>query len=157
MSYAERREAILEVLCIRRHDTYRNLAFEFQVSRETIRQDIAVLMCSYPIETVRGRYGGGVKIADGFYLYRKKLTARQGGPAGEIRRQSWRGMADAGCNHLHTDYEQEPILLFFKVQCFNAQGANWRRILSIVARSSPVSCALNFTSSAACRAVSFLR
>ena len=77
MSYAERREAILEVLCIRRHDTYRNLAFEFQVSRETIRQDIAVLMCSYPIETVRGRYGGGVKIADGFYLYRKKLTARQ--------------------------------------------------------------------------------
>ena len=77
MSYAERREAILEVLCIRRHDTYRNLAFEFQVSRETIRQDIAVLMCSYPIETVRGRHGGGVKIADGFYLYRKKLTARQ--------------------------------------------------------------------------------
>ena len=71
MNYAERREAILEVLCIRRHDTYRNLAFEFQVSRETIRQDIAVLMCSYPIETVRGRYGGGIKIADGFYLYRK--------------------------------------------------------------------------------------
>ena len=34
-------------------------------------------MCSYPIETVRGRHGGGVKIADGFYLYRKKLTARQ--------------------------------------------------------------------------------
>ena len=77
MNYAERREAILEVLCIRRHDTYRNLAFEFQVSRETIRQDIAVLMCSYPIETVRGRHGGGIKIADGFYLYRKKLTARQ--------------------------------------------------------------------------------
>ncbi len=25
MSYAERREAILEVLCIRRHDTYRSL------------------------------------------------------------------------------------------------------------------------------------
>ena len=77
MNYAERREAILEVLCIRRHDTYRNLAFEFQVSRETIRQDIAVIMCSYPIETARGRHGGGVKIADGFYLYRKKLTARQ--------------------------------------------------------------------------------
>lgn len=73
------------------------------------------------------------------------------------RRQSWRGMADAGCNHLHTDYEQEPVLLFFKVQWVNAQGANWRRILSIVARSSPVSSALNFTSSAACRAVSFLR
>ena len=37
---AEQREAILEVLCIRRHDTYRNLAFEFQVSRETIRQPL---------------------------------------------------------------------------------------------------------------------
>ncbi len=77
MGYSERREAILEVLCIRRHDTYRNLAFEFQVSRETIRQDIAILTCSYPIETVRGRYGGGVRVADGFYLCRRKLTARQ--------------------------------------------------------------------------------
>ena len=77
MSYAERREAILEVLCIRRYDTYRNLAFEFHVSREIIWQDIAVLICSCPIETVRGRYGGGVKVADGFYLYRRKLTARQ--------------------------------------------------------------------------------
>lgn len=38
-----------------------------------------------------------------------------------------------------------------------AQGANWWRILSSVARSSPVSCALNLTSSAACLAVSFLR
>ena len=32
------------------------------------------------------------------------------------RRQSWRGMADAGCNRLHTDYEQEFVLLFFKIQ-----------------------------------------
>ncbi|WP_251491048.1 HTH domain-containing protein [Otoolea muris] len=77
MSYAERREAILEVLCIRRHETYRNLAFEFHVSRETIRHDIAALMCLYPIETVRGRYGGGVKLAEGFDPYRRKLTARQ--------------------------------------------------------------------------------
>ena len=87
MNYAERREAILEVLCIRRRDTYRNLAFEFHVSRETIRQDIAALMCSYPIETVRGRYGGGVKIADGFYLYRKKLTARQAALLGKLSAQ----------------------------------------------------------------------
>ena len=76
MSYAERREAILEVLCIRRHDTYRNLAFEFQVSRETIRQDIAVLMCSYPIETFRG-YGGGVRVANGYYLHHRTLNPRQ--------------------------------------------------------------------------------
>ncbi len=91
MNYAERREAILEVLCIRRHDTYRNLAFEFQVSRETIRQDIAVLMCSYPIETVRGRHGGGIKIADGFYLYRKKTDSTAGCAACEIKRPACRG------------------------------------------------------------------
>lgn len=44
-------------------------------------------------------------------------------------------------------------------RCFGsyAQGANWWRILSSVARSSPVSCALNLTSSVACRAVNFLR
>ena len=54
----ERRQKILEVLCLRRHDTYRNLAHEFNVSTGTIRRDIVVLTCSYPIETVRGNYGG---------------------------------------------------------------------------------------------------
>ena len=43
MSYAERREAILEVLCIRRHDTYRNLAFEFQVSRERTAMPVSLV------------------------------------------------------------------------------------------------------------------
>ena len=59
-SPSERRQELLEVLCRRRHDTYDNLAFEFNVSRRTIRRDIAILMCSYPIETSRG-YGGGVR------------------------------------------------------------------------------------------------
>ncbi len=36
----ERRQKILEVLCLRRHDTYRNLAHEFNVSTGTIRRDI---------------------------------------------------------------------------------------------------------------------
>ena len=39
----ERRQKILEVLCLRRHDTYRNLAHEFNVSTGTIRRDIVVL------------------------------------------------------------------------------------------------------------------
>nr|WP_300805233.1 DeoR family transcriptional regulator [uncultured Acetatifactor sp.] len=76
MSAAERRQRLLEVLCLRRRDTYNNLAYEFAVSKETIRHDILVLMCSYPIETVRGRYGG-VRIADGYYLYRKSLNPAQ--------------------------------------------------------------------------------
>lgn len=77
MSPHERRQQLLEVLCQRRHDTYDNLAREFNVSKMTIRRDITWLMCSYPIETVCGRYGGGVKMADGYYLRRKILTQRQ--------------------------------------------------------------------------------
>ena len=67
MSPDERRQELLEVLCLRRKDTYDNLAFEFKVSRRTICRDIAVLMCSYPIETFRGRYDGGVRAMDGYY------------------------------------------------------------------------------------------
>ena len=53
MSPSERRQKLIEVLCCRRHDTYYNLAFEFNVSTRTICRDIAALMCSYPLETVR--------------------------------------------------------------------------------------------------------
>lgn len=59
------------MLCRQRHTTCDNLANEFKVSERTIRRDIAVLMCSYPIETVCGGHGGGVRIADGFYLTRQ--------------------------------------------------------------------------------------
>lgn len=34
----ERRKEIIEVLCKRRHDTMKNLAFEFGVSDRTIRE-----------------------------------------------------------------------------------------------------------------------
>lgn len=64
------------MLCRRRHDTYDNLAFELKVSKRTIRRDIAALMCSYPIETISGR-GGGVKVADGYYLHHKTLNRKQ--------------------------------------------------------------------------------
>ena len=82
MTPVERRQKLLEVLCVRRHDTCDNLAHEFHVSNATIRRDIAVLMCSYPIETICGRYGGGVRVAEGYYLnYKpskhKGLTPKQ--------------------------------------------------------------------------------
>ena len=38
----ERRQKILEVLCLRRHDTYGNLAHEFNVSTGTIRRDSGI-------------------------------------------------------------------------------------------------------------------
>ena len=39
----ERRRAIMEVLCVRRHETRGNLAFEFGVSKRTIECDIQSL------------------------------------------------------------------------------------------------------------------
>lgn len=82
MSLAERRQELLEVLCRRRHDTYDNLARDFNVSKMTIRRDVAALMCSYPIETVHGGRHGCVKVMDGFYLHhqnrdQKALNAEQ--------------------------------------------------------------------------------
>lgn len=59
---SERRQRLLEVLCLRRQDTYENLVREFNVSKMTIRRDVMVLTCSYPVETVSGRYGG-VRVA----------------------------------------------------------------------------------------------
>lgn len=70
----ERRQKLLEVLCQRRHDTYANLAHEFDVSVETIRRDITYLTCSYPVETVSGGHNGGVRVAEWFHLDRRSLT-----------------------------------------------------------------------------------
>lgn len=73
----ERRQKILEILCVRRQETMENLAQEFNVTTRTIRTDIEELTLAHPIETVRGRYGGGVMVADGYYLGRKYLKPDQ--------------------------------------------------------------------------------
>jgi predicted DNA-binding transcriptional regulator YafY len=61
----------LNIIC-----TYRNLAHEFNVSTGTIRRDIVVLTCSYPIETVKGSHGG-VRVAEWFHLDRRMLNAEE--------------------------------------------------------------------------------
>ena len=76
MRPTERRQAILEVLCQRRHQTIQNLASEFGVSMRTVRYDVEALSLSYPIETVCGRYGGGVKLAD-WYHPRKAILSQE--------------------------------------------------------------------------------
>ena len=76
MTAIDRRNAIIEVLCERRRENLKNLAFEFGVSRRTIANDILELTRSYPIETYRGN-GGCVKIADGYYPGRKYLKPKQ--------------------------------------------------------------------------------
>jgi len=70
----ERRMEIIEALCRRRQDTMANLAAEFGVSVRTIKNDIDILSLSYPIETIRGRYGGGVRVADGYCCMLKRCA-----------------------------------------------------------------------------------
>ena len=76
MTAIERREAILDALCVRRQEQISNLAEEFGVNERTIRRDLLELGCSYPIETTRGN-GGGVKIADWYHRDRRYLSPEQ--------------------------------------------------------------------------------
>ena len=77
MSANERRERLVELLCLRRRDTIGNLAAELGVNERTIRRDIEALTLSYPIETVCGRYGGGVRMADWYSQTRRRLSPSQ--------------------------------------------------------------------------------
>ncbi|MGN0542244.1 MAG: HTH domain-containing protein [Acutalibacteraceae bacterium] len=76
-SALERREVILEILSYRRFETMNNLACELNVSRRTIQNDIVELSSFAPLYTVRGRYGGGVHLTQGFYWYRRCLSNEQ--------------------------------------------------------------------------------
>ena len=67
----------MDLLCQRRKETIPNLAAELGVSERTIRRDIEMLTLRYPIETVCGRYGGGVRVADWDQQDRRRLTPRQ--------------------------------------------------------------------------------
>ena len=77
MDAVERRQQILELLCQRRKDTMQNVAAELGVSERTIRRDVEILTRSYPLETVCGRYGGGVRVADWYHLDRQRMSPKQ--------------------------------------------------------------------------------
>lgn len=76
MTASERRQAILEVLSLRRHETRENLANEFGVSKRTIEYDVLNLMLTYPVYTVQGN-GGGIYVTDDFRLNRPKMNENQ--------------------------------------------------------------------------------
>lgn len=76
MTASERRKEILEVLCSRRTEIIDNLAFEFNVSRRTIRYDIEILSLDYPIYTSKGN-GGGVYVDENFRLGKSYLKDEQ--------------------------------------------------------------------------------
>ena len=66
MGAAERRQEIMRVLCRRRHETVKNLSFEFGVSERTILRDIEALSITEPIYTQCGRYDGCVMCGFGY-------------------------------------------------------------------------------------------
>ena len=71
-SAIERRQLVLEEISDRRQVKIDVLATQFGVNERTIRRDIEVLSCSYPIVTVTGGTGG-VRAMDGWYLSRRYL------------------------------------------------------------------------------------
>lgn len=75
-SALSRRKEILDVLMRRRQDTVSNLAFEFHVSQRTIKRDICILSRDHAIETRQG-YGGGIRVAEGYYADRHYLSDEQ--------------------------------------------------------------------------------
>ena len=77
MGTHERRMAIWNTLCQRKQDTAGHLSAEFHVSLRTIYYDLEYLSLIYPLEVIRGRYHGGIKIADYFTPDKTKLTPVQ--------------------------------------------------------------------------------
>ena len=67
---------ILEYLSDFRQATYRELADRFGVTKNTIVTDIEELTCSAPLYTVSGK-GGGIRVADGWYIGRRYLHSDQ--------------------------------------------------------------------------------
>ena len=75
-SALERRQQMLEYLSDHRFTTYSELASEFGISRRTAVRDIEELTCSAPIFTVQVN-GGGIRVADGWYIGRRYLHSDQ--------------------------------------------------------------------------------
>ena len=93
MTALERREQIMQNMVIRREEKIANLALEFGVSERTIRNDIEVLACSYPIETVRGN-GGGVFLDKNYHPYKMAISMKNAeilaGLKEKVNEDEWR-------------------------------------------------------------------
>ena len=76
MMTAERRQAIIRALNVRRFDTREHLAQEFNVTTRTITTDVLVLSLSYPIYTTSGNKGG-IYVMEDFHLNSNKLGDKE--------------------------------------------------------------------------------
>ena len=73
MDSAHRRMEIISILSARGHATMRELAWELDVTRRTIMNDIIALSFDYPVYTKPGE-GGGVFITEDYKPYANTLT-----------------------------------------------------------------------------------
>ena len=73
MDAAHRRMEIISILAARGHATMGELAWELDVSRRTIMNDVMLLSFDYPIYTKQGE-GGGVFITENYKPYTNTLT-----------------------------------------------------------------------------------
>ena len=73
----ERRQQIVDILRVHQKVTMGFLSQRFGVSRRTIRTDIEHLSLTYPIQTIRGRYNGGVLLLEEYRSKGKRLTPAQ--------------------------------------------------------------------------------
>lgn len=86
MQAFERRRKIIRTLYYRKSVTCETLAQELGVTVRTIYMDIDALTYSYPIETVRGRYGC-VRLSDEYIRQHKVLRSDQAELVDRIRSQ----------------------------------------------------------------------
>ena len=78
MTAAERQDLIVATLRKERRVTMKSLAAALDCNIRTIHRDIDELsVAGYPIESVRGRYGGGVKLMDWYHPQRTTLCPEQ--------------------------------------------------------------------------------
>lgn len=73
----ERRYEIMKLLCRRRHETIKNLAFELGVSVRTVQRDIEILSRFEPIYTQTGKYNGGIYVMEGYSMERMYMTTAE--------------------------------------------------------------------------------
>ena len=72
----ERRQAMIEFISVNRKTSLHELMTVFGISQKTVQRDLEILSCSYPVYTVQGK-GGGIRVADGWYLSRSYLSDTQ--------------------------------------------------------------------------------
>jgi predicted DNA-binding transcriptional regulator YafY len=99
MGTADRRSAILKILCSRRYEKMSNLAEELGVSERTIRRDIEVLSYTEPIYTRQGRYDGGVYVLDGYYNKKMYLSEEEG----SFIRKVYKAVSSSGTYQFSSD------------------------------------------------------